>query len=157
MDECLAVGRGQVVHLHNLKQHYSKFHNDIYKGNPVYPCKANEARFLFDQEYATTPPLQQHQSEEARFLFDQEVKEEEVSCPPSPIFTMEYATTPPLQHHQSEESEEFAKVLAGKLLEVSSMDEEMSFTLPEDLANMEEDISFTLPEDLEGWESPSCQ
>ena len=142
MDECLAVGRGQVVHLHNLKKHFSKFHNDIYKGDPLYPCKANEARFLFDQEFATTPPLQQHPSEEyeeAWFLFDQEIKEEEVSCPPSPIFTMEYDTTPSMPPPQ---------VLADKLLEVSSMEQEMSFILPEDLANMEEDISFTLPDDL---------
>lgn len=61
MEECLALGRGQVVHLHNLTRHFVKFHEDIYKGNPLYPCKANELRFLFDKED----------------------KEEEVSFPPS--------------------------------------------------------------------------
>ena len=67
IDECLAQGRGQVVHLYNLTKHFATYHGDIFKGNSLYPCKANELRFFIDQvqveevivkmEGDTTPPL----------------------------------------------------------------------------------------------------
>ena len=92
-----------MAYLPNLKKHFSKFHSDVYKGNPVYPCKANEAWFLLDddEEDGSSPPL-------AALI---------------PIVTMDVPTTPPSPSSNTSLADvEFAQIVADRLLEVCSMD-----------------------------------
>ena len=56
--ECLTLGKGQAAYLHNLVKHYTKFHLEFFNSplkNSTYPCKANEAKYLIQEEEGEVP------------------------------------------------------------------------------------------------------